>query len=169
MRGRTIRVLIVLAWLVLTGWLVRYEAFPGWFAHTLPGYRGLLARGPMILDSWMRISFRDEPIGYSHTQMDTNEKDPSAQYVLNNRTVLHLNLLGEMQKITVSAEAALDALYELQRFSFGLHARRYAARIEGTRSGPREFRTRMTTGGQTRALKVEVPPDTVLYSPMLEL
>jgi hypothetical protein len=169
MKKRTIQAAILVFWLVMTGWLIRYEAFPGWFAPVSPGYRGILSGGPVVLDSWLKIVFQGHALGISHTQMDTNEKDPNAQYVVNNRTHLQLNLMGEAQKISVTVEAALDALYQLQRFSFAVTSRRYTLRVDGRRVSPTTFLTRVTSPTGSRGLRVEIPSDAVLYSPLVEM
>ncbi len=160
---------VVLFWLAMMGWLVRYEAFPGWFAHVLPGYRGVLPEGAIIVDSWMKILFQGESIGYSHTEVNTDEKNPARQYLVNNRTMLNLNVLGEIQSIYVQADAALDALYQLQRFEFELSSGRYSAKVTGVRAGPRVFAVQVASGGSVRNSRVEVPDETVLYSPFVEM
>lgn len=169
MRLGKVRIAIVLFWMAMTAWLVRYEAFPGWFAHTINGYRGLLPGGPMVFDSWMKITFRDQPIGYSHTRVDTDEKNPAEQYRVENDTLLYINIMGEPQQIGISAEAMLDGLYNLQRFVFNMGSRRYAARIEGRRVGERTFRVRVGSGSGGQTVRVEIPDDVVLYSPFVEL
>ncbi|MFH0954338.1 MAG: transglutaminase-like domain-containing protein [Verrucomicrobiota bacterium] len=169
MKRRIIIAAIVLFWLVMTGWLVFFEAFPGAFARALPGYRGIFPSGPVILDSWMRILFQDKAIGYSHTRVDTDEKNPNAQYALINRTVLNLNILGESQNIVVDAEAALDALYNLQKFSFAMNSRRYTARVEGRRIGKKRFLVRIVTDAGPRSVRVDIPDDVILYSPLVEM
>jgi hypothetical protein len=168
-RKASIRVLIAVCWFGAMAWLVRYEAFPGWFAHSLAGYRGMLTGGAVILDSWMKISFRDVPMGYSHTRVDSNERDPAGVYVVENRTVLQLNLMGQPHTLTVASEAALDALYHLQRFKFTMSSQLYTARIDGRRTGRTRFWVRMWTGGQTQQFLVEIPDDVIVYSPLIEM
>jgi hypothetical protein len=169
MGSRKAKIAIVLFWLAMMAWLVRYEVFPGWFAHEIPGYRGLLPGGPMVFDSWMKITFHDRPIGYSHTRVDTDEKNPVEQYRVENDTLLYINIMGEPQRITISADAMLDALYDLQRFVFNMGSRRYAARIEGRRIGEKTFRVRVGSGSGGQTVRVEIPNDVVLYSPFVEL
>jgi len=169
MKRKTVISGIVIFWLIMMGWFIRFEAFPGRFAHTLAGYRGLFPSGPLVLDSWMKIMFQDKPIGYSHTRMDTRDRDPTEQYKLRNYTVLQLNMLGQPQDIVVSSEAGLDVLYELQTFSFSLTSGRYTARVDGRRIGEHTFFARVMTAAGAKKLKVEIPSDVVLYSPFLEM
>lgn len=168
-RKNVVRLAIAVVWLAAVAWFVRYEAFPGWFADALGGYRGMLSSGPVIFDSWMKISFKDQPIGYSHTRVDTNEKDPAEQFVVQNRTVLDMNIMGESQTITVTTEAALDALYQLQRFAFRLFSRSYTAQVHGRRFSRSRFLVRMWTGGSVQRFALDVPDDVVLYSPFIEM
>jgi hypothetical protein len=169
MKRRKTQAAILVFWLVMMGWLIRYEAFPGRFAQVSTGYRGILSSGPVVLDSWLRIDFQGKPIGISHTQMDTNEKDPNEQYIVNNQTHLQLNIMGEPQRISVTAEAALDVLYQLQRFSFDVSSRGYTVTVTGRRFGHRTFVTRIVTPAGAQSRRVQVPDDAVLYSPFVEL
>lgn len=169
MNRRVVIAAIVFFWAVMMAWLLLFEAYPGLFARSLPGYRGLFPGGPVILDSWMRILFQDKPIGYSHTRVDTDEKNPSEQYAVINRTVLHLNMMGEPQNITVEAEARLDALYNLQRFLFDMNSQRYTAKVDGRRVGKKLFLVRVTSDAGSKGVRVQIPDDVVVYSPFLEM
>ncbi|MBN1268657.1 MAG: transglutaminase domain-containing protein [Kiritimatiellae bacterium] len=168
MRARITRFLIVAFWLVMTGWLVRYEAFPHLFARALVGYRGLLAQGPLLMDSWMLITFNDSPIGYSHSRVDMNERDPTEQYVMRNLVVLEMNVMGERQQVTVTADAALDALYNLQHFNFAMVSGRYAVRMDGRRHEENAFKVRVHSPGGTEWIRVEIPDDVILHSTLTE-
>lgn len=153
----------------MTGWLFRYEAFPGWFTRALPGYRGILPGGPVVLDSWMKISFQGKPIGYSQTQITSDEKDPSEQYKVSSKTILKLNIMGEPQNVTIAADASLNALYDLQKFYFLMASRRYSLRVDGRRTGRETFVARITSAAGVQHVTVNIPDDAILYSPMLEL
>ena len=153
----------------MTAWLFRYEAFPGWFTRALPGYRGILPNGPVILDSWMKISFQNRPLGYSQTQIFTDEKDPTEQYKVTSKTILNLNVMGESQNVTIAADASLNALYDLQKFSFLMAARRYNLRVEGRRVDRESFQVLVSSDAGVQRLTVNIPDDAILYSPMLEL
>ena len=153
----------------MAGWLFRYEAFPGWFTRALPGYRGILPGGPVVLDSWMKILFQGKPIGYSQTQITTDEKNPAEQYKVTSKTILNINVMGEPQNITIAADASLNALYDLQRFYFLMAAERYSIRVDGRRKGRETFVARITSPAGIRHVTVKIPDDAILYSPMLEL
>ena len=161
--------MIVLFWVAMAGWLLRYEAFPGWFTRVSLGYRGILPGGPVVLDSWMKILFQGKPIGYSETQIGTDEKDPSEQYKVSNKTILNLNIMGEPQNVTIAADASLNALYDLQRFYFLMASRRYSIRVDGRRTGRETFVARIASAAGVQHVTVKIPDDAVLYSPMLEL
>ena len=153
----------------MAGWLFRYEAFPGWFTRALPGYHGILPGGPVLLNSWMKISFQGKPIGYSQTQINMDEKDPAEQYKVGNKTILNLNIMGEPQNITIAAEASLNALYDLQRFYFLMASRQYSVQVDGRRTGREAFAARISSAAGIQHVNVKIPDDAILYSPMIEL
>ncbi len=168
-KSRLVKVTIIAFWAVMAGWLIRYEAFPHYFAHTMAGYRGFFADGPMLMDSWTKITFEDAHIGYSHTRMDVNESDPSEQYLLQNETVLEMNIMGEMQHVNVTADASLDVLYRLQHFRFVMSSQRYVLRIDGRRVQGETFRIRMDSPAGRQSLQMEISDDVVFHSPMTEM
>lgn len=160
---------VVVSWLLAMGWLLSEEAFPHWFRRTSIGYRDLLRSGPVIMDSWMRILFQGQQIGYSHTRLDTQDRNPLEPYLVQNRTLLDLNVMGRTQTISLYGQASLDPLYNLQRFVFNMTTPRYTLRIEGKRASRTGFSGRIWTQGTSRRFVVEVPEDVVLYSPMMDL
>ncbi|NCC50644.1 MAG: hypothetical protein EOM20_05450 [Spartobacteria bacterium] len=169
-KGRCIKLAIALAWILAMAWLVRYEAFPQWFVRSMDGYRDLLADGPLLMDSWMRVVFNDQQIGYSHTTMEMPEDDPDARYMLDNETVLDMNILGEMQRLRITANASLNGDYKLQRFRFGLSTdSKYMFRLDGYRVMGDIFEVVTDSPAGRREINVELPEDVIIHSPMLEL
>jgi len=163
------RSLIVLFWLLMTGWLIRYEAFPRWFTATVPGYRALFKNGPLILDTWMRIELRGTPIGYSHTWVDSDVESPRAAYTLHNQTALNLKLMGQVQSVNVMSGATLDEGYALQKFYTVVSAGVYTTRIDGRKTGTDTFAVRIRTDSGERTVTLAVPDDLILYSPVTEM
>ncbi|MBU4201109.1 MAG: transglutaminase-like domain-containing protein [Verrucomicrobia bacterium] len=160
---------IVIFWLVMTGWLVRYEAFPEWFSTPGFGYQALLQDGPFIVDSWMQVLFKETPIGYSHTWVDSRVESPEESYMVNNVTFLNLKMMGLTQWVKVSAGATLDARYRLQKFFAVMNSSVYTTRLDGERSGAAAFRARVRTAGGEQTLQLTIPDDVILYSPMTEM
>ncbi len=160
---------IIVFWLGMTGWLVRYEAFPQWFTHTFGGYKSMFQGRPFILDSWMQITFKDEPIGYSHTWVDSDIESQTESHRIRNKTILNLNVMGEDQSLTVLADIVLDAEYRVQTFSTLLHSRAYKTRIEGQRTGDGLFEATIETPAGRHTMSLPLPDDVVIYSPMTEL
>jgi len=163
------RSLIILFWLLMTGWLVRYEAFPRWFTASAPGYRSLFKNGPLILDTWMQIEFRNPPIGYSHTWVDSDVESPNATYTLRNQTALNIKLMGQVQGVNVMAGATLDAGYALQKFYTVVSSSVYTTRIEGRKTGEHTFAVRIRTDSGEQTVMLTVPDDVILYSPVTEM
>ena len=120
-------------WLCAMGWLIFYEAYPELRNHSSAGYRTFLSHDVMVMDRWMKISFQGKPIGYTHTSVNVDEKEGASQYQINNRTILTLSLMGSRQRVSVNADAVVDALYKLKSFSFALTSTGYAITVEGLR------------------------------------
>lgn len=156
----------MVVWLALMGWFIRYEAFPGWFTGALAGYRDLLSEGEVYSDAWMLIKFKDRNIGYSHMQVEMDEKRPAERYRIVNRTMLTLNLGGEPQLVNVSSESRLDPFQRLVSFNFTLSARRYAMEIRGERRDADNFTVIVRSGAGMFTTRIRVPDDVVIYSPM---
>ncbi len=164
-----VTVAIVLFWAAMAGWLIRVEAFPQWFGRPAAGYRALLDDAPAAMDSWMQILFRDRTIGYSRFRLDTQEHDPSARYLLNHQVVLRLAILGAQHQVNGTAEAALDAWRQLQRFTLALRGGPYVFRADGRRTGKTSFEVRLDGSAGPSRLTLEIPDDVILYSPMQEV
>ncbi len=160
---------IVVFWLAMTGWLVRYEAFPEWFSTPSYGYQALLKDGPFVVDSWMQVIFKDTPIGYSHTWVDTSVESPDEAYAMKNITFLNLKIMGISRWVKVSAGATLDARYRLQTFSAVMNAATYSTRLNGERTGPGKFQAHVFTAGAERSFSLDIPEDAIIYSPMTEM
>lgn len=165
----TVRSTITVAWIVMMGWLVRYEAFPEYFTHTLGGYKSLLSSDVLIQDNWMKILLKGQPIGYSHTTVETQEQDPMAYYRVLNRSYMRLKVMGITQPVYVDTTAYVDISQTLQGFDFMMSSRGQRVNISAHRSTGDTFETTVTTGHHVQRSKVEVPPDVVLYSPMTEM
>jgi hypothetical protein len=172
-RGLALRRLIKLAiyafCVVMTGWLVRNEAFPSFFTNASMGYRSLLSREALLFDNWTKITFEGSPIGYSHTQIAVDEGENGEFARLQNSTVLQLKLLGASQRLTTTATVALDEAYRLRQFSFTLSTRQYTARIHGTHRSGTLYDVEIQTGAGKSILEVDIPEDAVIYSPTTEL
>ena len=165
----SIRCAITAIWLLTFGWLLRFEAFPEYFTHTLSGYKGLLSNDVLIQDSWMKITFSGAPIGYSHTTVETQEDHPLAFYRVLNRSYMRLTVMGIAQPIYVDTEAQVDISQTLQGFNFAMSSRSHKVNIEARRRTGDTFDVKITTGHTVQHTQVEVPPDVVLYSPMTEM
>ena len=160
---------IFLAWAASVAWLVFYEAYPELRQDMSGGYQSLLSRGVMVVDEYMKITFQGRQIGYSQSTVDLDETDPRHQYLVGNRTILQLNVMGSRQWISVSTRATVDTQYALQSFAFVLSSAGYAVNVDGERAGPDTFQTTVRSAGSTQRFKVTIPKDAVLYSPMTEM
>lgn len=163
------RIIIIVFWLLMTGWLVRYEAFPEKFTDAVSGYRAIFQRGPMIVDSWMQIESQDLPIGYSHTWIDTNLEDEKTAYTVRNQTVLNFKIMGQNQWVGVTADAVLDDDYILQKFSAVMVSSIYSMRVDAQRRRKGVFEVTMKTPAAAKSFEMEIPDNVVLYSSMSDM
>ena len=170
MTKRTIIVTSTLIlWLGAMGWLVLYEAYPSLLDRASSGYRTFLDQGIMIMDRWMVITFQGQSIGYSHTSVDIDEKNALRQYRVNNRTLLTLTVMGSRQRISVTSDATVDALYNLQLFHFALSSSGYSITVDGQRQQGNVFDVKIKSASSIQRLTVTIPDDAVIYSPMTEM
>ncbi len=155
-------------WLVMTGWLIRYEACPETFTGRFDGYRDLFKSGVLIRSSWMRILANGSPVGYSHTEIDVDERTPTDHYRIDSEMELELNILSQRQRVYTRLLVNLDILSRLQRFTFSLHSAAYETEIAGTRLQGDQFLITIKAGGKVSRMTLAIPDDVILYSPMLE-
>lgn len=169
MRTLFFRTVIIAFWLVMTGWLLRYEAFPEKFSGSTSGYRSLLEQRPLVFDSWMQIEYQNLPIGYSHTWIDASLKYDAPAYVLKNQTILDFKLMGQEQWVNISADASLDEDYSLREFSARMSSSLYSTKVTADRIRDDLFAVNITTPAGEKKFELTIPRDVVLYSPMIEM
>ena len=166
MKRKGLKIAVVVFWLCMMAWLVRFEAFPERFTHSLEGYKSLFSRDILLVDSWMKIMFKGVPVGYTHTSMDSSEATALVHCTINNRTDLKVRFMGEPQVCTMNAAVGLDAAYRLQNFSCSLGGGGYSANVSGERSKGRVFEVKLNLNGNPYKLALNIPDDAILYSPM---
>ncbi len=169
MKAWHIRFLITSAWVAMVFCLLRFEAYPEWFTHSLPGYRGILSRNVLVRDSWSRIMIGEQPAGYAYTSIDIDEASAEKFILVDNRTHLRLMLLGSAQNIHLQTSLRLDELHELDTFSLRVSSRLQTFTVEGARLARERYRVTTTIGGHTQTTEVSIPKDVVLYSPVTEM
>lgn len=164
-----LRTAMIILWLCTAAWLVRYEAFPEYFTQSLSGYKGLLAKDALLADSWMKIIFHDADIGYSRTSMDINENDASEHYIMENRTHIALNIMGERKNIHALTSIFLDMSYTLKRFTFSFSSPAAVMNVVGVRTEKNTFEITANTGSDNhKTTRIQIPSDVVLYAPFSE-
>ncbi len=161
--------LIVLFWLAAMFWLVRFEAFPGWFNRGYHSYRDVFRDGLFVLDSWMRVSLHGEPAGYTHTWLDSDPAAGRQLFRLRNQTALSVRLLGQPRAINANLSATVDDAGRLQDFYAVLRMDEWRTRVEGRAAGAGRFRVTVRAGAAVRELEVAAPDDIQLHLPMTEL
>ncbi len=165
---KTTYFLIIGFWLLTTAWLIRYEAFPGYFSVLSPGYHKLLPKGPLINDSWMKITMMGMPMGYSHTTLDTLTDHETDKYVLDNVTMLTMNMFGAQSKMKMTLNATLDAFYKLRHFSFSTFTKQSELTLKGVRDEGEMFAIRLKTRAGEEKMRMRIPNEGIFYWAMTE-
>ncbi|MEI6807203.1 MAG: transglutaminase-like domain-containing protein [bacterium] len=163
------RLLILVAWFCTTAWFVRFEAFPGYFTHSLNGYRDIIPQGIVVKDTWMRLLLKNSPVGYSHSRIETDDDNAISRYRVENLLMLNLNLMGMRESITVSTDVRLDVLYRLTSFRMAALSRHSSTIVHGRRSTGNTFDVTVDAGGAKDRRSLSIPDDVVVYSPGMDL
>jgi len=168
-RATRIRLAILFLWLAAMGWILRYEARPEWFTRDLDGYRGLLSADMPMVDAWMRILFRDVPIGYSHSRIEVDDRNPLEYHQLHNEVHLAFRMADQTYQVRMDTAVALNMLYQLQSFSFEFAADPFSVQARGRRLDENNFHVEWVVEGVRQQREMAVPADAVVYSPMTGL
>lgn len=163
------RLLIVTAWVLTTAWFARFEAFPGYFTHSLSGYRDIIPQGVVVKDTWMKLLLKNAPVGYGHTKIETDDNNVSARYHVENVLLLNLDLMGMKESLNVSTDVRLDVLYHLTSFRMAVLSRHSSTIVFGRRRSGDTFDITVNTGGVQDRRSVRIPDDVVVYSPGMDL
>jgi Transglutaminase-like superfamily len=164
-----IRIVVLVFWLGMVGWLIRYEAFPEYFTHRLDGYRSIISKDVLLVDSWMRILVNNSPVGYSYTKMEVEKSDQVNHYKIENSLSFSINLAGVNQRINIKTNSVLNNIYQLQKFYFSIKSQGYSMLIQGKKIKKEIFEITTTTGNTHQTKKVKIPKDVIIYSPMTEM
>ena len=84
------KLLLLSVWLGCMGWLLRFEAYPEWFTGDALGYKTLSKQMPALRDSWMKLSYDGQHVGYSHSSVEMEEVDQEEQLLLRNTLFLRV-------------------------------------------------------------------------------
>ncbi len=144
---RFVSFLVVAAWLVQMGLLVRrayLQATPVVLAADLGRY-GSGAQ-------WKGVYYRGEKIGFSVSQTTPSESG----FELQEDGRLQMNLMGAATAVRVRTLARVDHSFALQSFSFSLDAGTGATEIEGVIDG-RQLRLTVKTPAGTREETRDLP------------
>lgn len=164
-----VRTVVLAGWFAAMTWLVRYEAFPEYFTGALNGYPSLLARDVLVSDSWMKIRFAGRDVGYTHTNLEIDEKHPVRHYNLNTTVHLGISMMGTKRSVHILSTASMDLMSRLREFSVTFAANGYRGVVEGERAAGETFAIEMNTGGEPERFSLQVPDDAILYSPLTQV
>lgn len=170
MFARILKVMLVAAWSVSLAWLIRFEAYPERFENTIGGYRGLFGEEMGVREQWMRIYFAGQPIGYTQTILDVDDKSADAAYELTTNASIQIpGLAGKAGRFRISGEVRFDGSYRVQ--SFGVAASdgnlRFLAR--GKRSDKDLFEVEHGLKDALTSSLVRIPDDVIVQSPRFDM
>lgn len=166
-RRQTVRAAIVACWLATMTWLVVSEAYPHLFSQTLHGYRALLG-DVLARDEWMRVLVDGQPIGYSHSSIETSDDNPAEFTRVRHEMQFELDLAGSRQPMETELTVSLDAWQRLQRFRFSLRSKAQHLSVEGQRYKAEMFDVTVRTRSTRQERRIRIPDDTVLSAVALE-
>ncbi|MFO1530393.1 MAG: hypothetical protein U1F77_11840 [Kiritimatiellia bacterium] len=170
MFARILKVMLVAAWAVSLAWLIRFEAYPERFENTIAGYRGLFGEEMGVREQWMRIYLAGQPLGYTQTILDVDDKSADAAYELTTNASIQIpGLGGKAGRFRISGEVRFDGSYRVQ--SFGVAASdgnlRFLAR--GKRMDKDLFEVEYGLKDALTASTVRIPDDVIVQSPRFDM
>ncbi len=170
MPARLFKTGLLAAWICSMAWLIRYEAYPEHFEKTIGGYRGLFGDEMGVREQWMKIFLAGQPIGYTQTILDVDDKSPDAAYELTTNASINLpGLGGAARRFRLSGEVRFDGSYRVQ--SFGVVATdgrlRFAAR--GRRLERDLFEVEHGLKDALSISTVRIPDDAIVQTPQFDL
>lgn len=171
MPNRFFKISLLVAWIGTMAWLVRFEAYPEHFEQTISGYRGLFGDEMGVREQWMKIYLAGQPIGYTQTILDVDDKSPDAAYELTTNASINIPGFGGdgNRRFRISGDVRFDGSYRVQ--SFGVAATdgkmRFVAR--GKRLERDLFEVEHGLKDALSTTTVRIPDDAIVQSPQFDL
>ncbi len=163
------RALIVSAWVLSMGLVLRFEVAPAWFTGTIPGYRGMLSDSLLARESWSRLLIDGIPAGYSHTLLAVDDETPGHFLELINHVHLRFSLFGQPQRLEARTAVRLDHDYHPASFDTYVSAGDFSIHASGRRLEHRRFEMTAQIGETITVQIIDIPRETLIYSPIQEL
>jgi transglutaminase-like putative cysteine protease len=154
--ARVLSALVVIAWLVQMGALVRraFAATPLALAADLASYSGQA--------QWRGIYYRGEKIGFSVGQTTPTDEG----YEIREDARLSMTLVGATTAVRMTSRALVDRAFALRSFVFSLDPGTGPTAIEGTLKGRRlELKVRTPSGERRQTRDLVEPPALSLNLP----
>jgi hypothetical protein len=164
-KRRTLRYTVLVFWLAAMYFLVRYEAYPELFTHTLSGYRGVIPENMLIKNTWSRVLVNGVPAGYSHTSMNIADGDTKQNIEISNRMLFRFSMMGQILRITARTELLLSPRYDLLKFSSSVSGQGIDLSVTGQQKNGQTYEIETNFGGNKTVRQIKIPEDALLYSP----
>jgi len=165
----SLRITLILLWMISAAIYIRYEAYPAWFTRTIPGYRGIIPDNLLTRDSWARILIEEQPAGFIHTVFTMEDEGPDPLLEITTRLQIRAQILQSIQNIRILSEIHLDQDYQPRHFSLSASTANFQLRVTGKHTGNRTFEVTTVAGTRTLHHRFTLPAHTILFSPLQEL
>lgn len=160
---------VISVWLIAMGWLIRFEAFPGFFDPTLQGYREMARHLPALRDSWMKVMSEGKQVGFINSSIEMTEVDGEEQLQMRTQLLMRIHFQGKLELMRLNNEVHLDARQMLtgsySSFSMGPYAGSLSL-VPG--NGQDNFLMTVQFNDIHFKREVKLPASAVIASPLMD-
>jgi hypothetical protein len=167
--NRLIKAAIFLVWVSCMAWLIRYEAFPHWFEHTVQGYSGLMRDMPAVRDSWMRVYFRDAHVGYAHSSIELDDSAETEDVLLQYALFMRVRMPEGSENLRMSSSIRLDVNMNLTSFELGFYFGEIRGEMQAVALGKDSYDVRLKFQGNEMHRTMTYPSNAILSTPLMDI
>ena len=170
--NRYFKFTVLAVWLVCMSWLVRYEAFPHWFEDTIPGYRGLTRELPAVKDSWMKVLWNGEHVGYSNSTMEIDETDGREDLQMRSQLMLHLQMPDGSNQLRIDTRVSIRDGHRLHSFQVTFFMGNIQGEINAVRDTGDffniELQLKPMMGDARMQRRLQIPEHAIIAGPLMD-
>jgi len=158
-------VLAIAMWIMSILWLIRYEVCPQFFTRSISGYDEMVRKEDLMRDSWVKILYNKKHIGYTHSTTEISNTDPSRYYAIMSSSMIRVEIMKIIHKVTINSSVFLDMAYNLNEFTFSLNSALYSAQATGQARPNGIFHIRVKHGDKIISRDIKIPPNALVHNP----
>ncbi|MCC5850421.1 MAG: hypothetical protein JJU29_20230 [Verrucomicrobia bacterium] len=170
--NRCFKFTVLAVWLGCMSWLVRYEAFPHWFEDTIQGYRTLTRELPAVKDSWMKVLWNGEHVGYSNSTVEVDEADGKEDWLMRSQLMLHLQMPDGDNQLRIDTRVNIRDGRRLHGFLFTFFLGNMQGEIQGERDTGDYFNVELQVkpmlGDARMKWRIQIPEQAIIAGPMMD-